>query len=346
MKYILTLILSLIIINNAAAQSNLFYYTTGTEKIYFHTVAGKYNIQYPNGLYVDSVYPGEFLSQEYYKVTDTSDLDSFGSGHVVWPVYFMEDDPDSTDFTIRAEIVLLFNDEISSEEKDYIITTFGLTLVDSSTSFLLYSVDDSVIEKAQDIYETGYVKYCHPNFTGLVQLAAVYPTDPYFGKQYYLHNTGQTINDGNSGTAGADIKAPDAWGITTGSSNIVVAVIDNGVENNHPDLPGSRQVRVAGSNFAAYQWGPPDPNDPEPDYGKDDAAHGTCVAGIIGATHNSEGIAGVCPQCKIMPIRVAPMFGDHIYGAATDLAVNNNAKVISMSLAQETSNTNVSQVGK
>jgi hypothetical protein len=74
-----------------------------------------------------------------------------------------------------------------------------------------------------------------PDFIVQFELFTI-PNDPYFNKQYYFHNTGQTggIND-------ADIDAPEAWNISTGSSNIIVAVVDEGIMS-HPDLPASRIV--------------------------------------------------------------------------------------------------------
>jgi hypothetical protein len=59
----------------------------------------------------------------------------------------------------------------------------------------------------------------------------VFPNDEYFPNQWHLYNTGQS-----GGTPGADIRAPEAWEITTGDPNIVIAVLDTGVDLNHPDL--------------------------------------------------------------------------------------------------------------
>src|SRR5258708_1654667 len=62
-------------------------------------------------------------------------------------------------------------------------------------------------------------------------VSSVSPNDPSFGSQWDLNNTGQ-----NGGTAGADIHATQAWTVTSGSAKTVVAVIDTGVDYNHPDL--------------------------------------------------------------------------------------------------------------
>jgi len=122
----------------------------------------------------------------------------------------------------------------------------------------------------------------------------VFPNDEYFARQWHLHNTGQS-----GGTPGADIRAPEAWEITTGDPNIVVAVLDCGVDTSHPDLINNL---VAGYDF--YE------NDPFPDpiYASPlpNDTHGTACAGLIGAQgNNSIGVTGVTWNCKVMPIRQA-----------------------------------------
>jgi len=118
----------------------------------------------------------------------------------------------------------------------------------------------------------------------------VIPNDEYFHRQWHLHNTGQS-----GGTPGADINAPEAWAITTGDPNIVVAVIDCGVDSNHPDLVNNL---VSGYDFIE--------NDDQPDPALDHwfNGHGTACAGLIAAQgNNGVGVSGVTWNCKLMPIR-------------------------------------------
>ena len=118
----------------------------------------------------------------------------------------------------------------------------------------------------------------------------VFPNDEYFPLQWHLHNTGQS-----GGTPGADIRAPEAWEITTGDPNITVAVIDNGVDSNHSDLVNNL---VPGYDFLD--------NDDQPDPALDHwfNGHGTCCAGLIAAQgNNGIGLSGVTWNCKLMPIR-------------------------------------------
>lgn len=161
------------------------------------------------------------------------------------------------------------------------------------------------------------IAYAEPN--RIYQVMEI-PNDPDFSKQWGLHNTGQT-----GGRVDADIDAPEAWEITTGSSSVLIAVIDTGVDYTHPDLSGGRVRTDIDRDFA---------NDDED--AMDDHGHGTFVAGIAAAnTNNEQGIAGVCPGCQILPVKVLDKDGR---GAADKVArgiqyaAQVGARIISMSL--------------
>ena len=87
------------------------------------------------------------------------------------------------------------------------------------------------------------ILYAEPNYR--IKTLSVFPNDPNFDQQWALHNIGQPHpmgGGGNSfGTPDADIDAPEAWGIST-NSNIIVAVIDTGVDYNHPDLKANMWI--------------------------------------------------------------------------------------------------------
>ncbi len=119
-------------------------------------------------------------------------------------------------------------------------------------------------------------RFSHPNFICEIKFHQVIPNDQYFINQFSLHNTGQVFTDGHSGTVDADIDAPEVWSITKGNNNIIIAVLDQGVTPDHPDLPNKRQVRLNGSNFVNGN-----PNNPSPTGHHN---HGNACVGIIGAT--------------------------------------------------------------
>jgi len=154
------------------------------------------------------------------------------------------------------------------------------------------------------------------------------PTDALFGDQWDLMNTGQphavTDADGDdtanphAGTNDADIDAEEAWAVTEGDNATIVAVIDTGVDVSHSDLSGQLWVNPAdppGNGDDDLNGKPDDTNgwdfgngdnsllSPTPWEGFD---HGTHVAGTIAAAHGDDtGTVGVCPECRIMALKIA-----------------------------------------
>ncbi len=106
------------------------------------------------------------------------------------------------------------------------------------------------------------------------------------------------------------IHLPQAWEITTGSADVIVAVIDTGILSNHPDIDETRLVDgydfISDTTISLDGDGiDPDPEDPGDDMAGGSSFHGTHVTGTIAAaTGNNIGVAGVARQCKIMPLRV------------------------------------------
>lgn len=138
--------------------------------------------------------------------------------------------------------------------------------------------------EAQELRASSGVVFVQPNH---VYEAQRLPNDSYFQMQWYLRAIGM----------------PKAWDSTVGSPQAVIAVIDTGITN-HPDLKGRT---LPGYDFASRPdtgdgdgWDS-DPSDPGDTNG---SSHGTLVAGVIGAASNNRlGVAGVCWQCSILPVR-------------------------------------------
>ncbi len=165
---------------------------------------------------------------------------------------------------------------------------------------------------AQEIADWDDVEYVEANT--IITLNST-PQDPDFSKSWSLHNEGQT-----GGTTGVDIKAPEAWDINTGSKQIKVAVIDTGVQYDHPDLknniwtnPGETGNDSQGKDKATnktdddangyiddlHGWNFIENNNNV----MDKNGHGTHCAGIIGAVSNQLGIVGVNWNISIVPVR-------------------------------------------
>ena len=236
------------------------------------------------------------------------------------------------------QISLKYKDGVEETVRDSINKVFNLTELSRNEVFEIYSTTKyiDILELSNELFETGLFVFAYPELICRVTLCddlSVYPNDPYFQYQVTLHNTGQQFN-GHTGTPDADIDAPEAWALTMGSPDIVIAVIDEGVTSDHPDLPNSRQVRLNGSNF-----GSGNPNDPSPTGNNN---HGNACAGVIAATaNNGEGIAGVAPLCKIMPVRFDETTSPDSMALAIIFAVNNGANIISCSWGYSCTNPNL-----
>jgi len=163
------------------------------------------------------------------------------------------------------------------------------------------------------------VEWAQPNYWRYALATEVVPDDPYYRpernqrqyQQWYLPK----------------INANFAWSLARGSDAIVVAVVDSGVDLNHPDLKARLVQGVSIVNQDDYT---------PPADGMDDHGHGTQVAGIIGAlTNNNLGISGCSWNGKIMPVKVLNNKGE---GTDADIAegiiwaVDSGAKIINLSL--------------
>ncbi|MCF6149238.1 MAG: S8 family serine peptidase [Candidatus Kuenenia sp.] len=167
----------------------------------------------------------------------------------------------------------------------------------------------------KDLNESSLIKYAEPDY---VMQADVSPNDPSFNDLWGLHNTGVF------GTADADIDAPEAWDITTGNANIVVAVIDTGVDYTHEDLAANMWINpyeIAGNNidddgngYIDDIYGIDTANKDSDPY--DDNGHGTHCSGTIGAAgNNGIGIVGINWNIKIMACKFLDSGG---FGYTTD----------------------------
>jgi serine protease len=151
------------------------------------------------------------------------------------------------------------------------------------------------------------VAYVEPNYVVRTTLT---PNDTRFTQLWGMNNTGQVVS-GQTGVAGADISAVQAWDVSTGSTSIVVGVIDTGVDFNHADLsaniwsaPAAFSVTVGGRtiNCAAGSHGyNAVANNCSP---LDDNNHGTHTSGTIGARgNNAQGVVGVNWTTRIMGLK-------------------------------------------
>ena len=216
----------------------------------------------------------------------------------------------------RPEVLVKFKSGVSQDAIDALSARFNDQVEDRIENapgwIAIDDLDDaSPAATVREYLLLPEVEYAEENFeinlTEAVDssIVPVFPHDPQFIEQWALQNSGQ-----RGGKEGADISAPLAWATTTGSEEVVVAVLDTGVDYNHEDLKPNMWTRPA--SMEAYQDA--DLGSVDDEYGfnavenasdpMDDNGHGTHCAGIIGAEgENDLGIAGVNWKLRIMPLK-------------------------------------------
>ena len=220
---------------------------------------------------------------------------------------------------------LSFNTSKSLEKKE--------DLKKNNISVLRIKDSKTVEQKIAELKNDPNIEYAQPNFQYYPLIIST--NDTKRAELWGLDNTGQTVNT-VTGTNDADIDAPEAWAINEGiNASAIVAVIDNGVAYNHPDLAtnmwnGANCVSytnaVLGDCNHGYDFEGSEDKIPLPD----NDSHGTHIAGIIAAVKdNNLGVTGVAPKAKIMALKTNYSTSQNI--KAIDFAKYNGAKIINAS---------------
>ena len=235
--------------------------------------------------------------------------------------------------------LIAFQEGTTQSEKQEILSRISpdLSLDPASTSpffdVVRFQEGSPAVNDVIDQLKTDpRVRIAEPDY--VVHTVETVPNDPYFSYLWGLRNTGQGSYSSGTYTCttcskpGADISAAKAWDLSTGSADVIVAVIDTGVDYTHPDL-AANIYRDSSNKIVGYDFVDND-SDPMDDYG-----HGTHCAGTIGAVgNNGTGVAGVCWKVKIMPVKFLDATGSGTTSNAVlsvDFAVAHGAQVLSNS---------------
>ena len=225
----------------------------------------------------------------------------------------------------ESKVIVKFKDSVESdtatsvlESTDSVKNKFEGEVEEIADNVATVKVEDgrSVSDAISELENDPRVEYAEPNYYGQLfdedaSLSKTYVTDPYVNDQ--LH-----ITDSYA-------KVQEAWDVVKGqNSNVTVAIIDSGIDTDHPDLVGNI-VAKASMTSTGYE---------------DQLGHGTSVAGIVSArTNNGVGVAGVSYNARILPIKITDVssgFDTSTVSNALQWVVDNaakyNIKVVNMSL--------------
>jgi subtilisin family serine protease len=240
--------------------------------------------------------------------------------------------------TVPGRIVISWTGNATAAERAAVRDRHGLDSEEAFGPIEVVRVPDRSVAGIADALEAeAAVEIAEPDF--VVETAT---NDPGYNQLWGLHNTGQS-----GGVVDIDIDAPEAWTTTRGSADVIVAVIDTGIDVSHPDLAANiwrNRGEIAGNGIDDDRNGYVDDvngwdfvaNDNSVYDSSSEDFHGTHVAGTIAAAgDNGIGIVGVAPRVRIMPVKAlggAEGTGSSsAAAAAVRYAYANGATVINMS---------------
>ncbi len=238
---------------------------------------------------------------------DHNDRDSLMDGvreeAVAHHIYLV--DGTDEEILIDKNIILTLRHD-GTGELEKIMDEFSLEYVRSMASSHVLRVTTATgqnpIKTANRIAERPEVESCTPD---ILQQVQYHQTPVLFERQWYL--TTDLISH-PSVRANASSEVPESWTITTGSRDVVIAVIDDGFDTGHPAFAGIR-VHPDGRSFVSGDTS----EDPEPgDF------HGTPVASIAVGSHSNQAMRGIAPGCTFLPIQV-PFGGSESFVSSTSM---------------------------
>src|ERR1051325_1009082 len=216
---------------------------------------------------------------------------------------------------VPGRILVKFRADVGLDHARQIVAALGAREADLIPQIGLFVLD--LPEQADEVvFANAFRHRPEIEFAELDRInrpADITPNDPWYQNEWHL----------------TKIATPGAWGLTTGSQNVVIAILDTGVDSTHPDL----------QNLMVPGWNVYNNNSDTSDVG----SHGTGVAGTAAAlSNNGVGIASVCWSCKLMPVRVSDVNGyalDSTIASGLTWAADPGARVANISYIGSASST-------
>lgn len=261
---------------------------------------------------------GESVDEKLDKVRERQDVE-VGSH-----VYYAEGS--NRPVIATGEIFITFQEGVGEAEQSVVLEELHLELVErrgeDEIVVRVTPQSSNPFKVAVALEKISMVKYAEPDIdTVLDQYAVSLPKDDLFDHEWHLENKGRVADVNYRLKYGADSKVVDAWRRlgNMGSSNIVIAVIDNGFDISHPDLKNKV--------YRPFDlWN----NSPRLNQGDPRFSHGTPCASVALAAANGNGIVGAAPNAKFMPVS-GTSFSLRATEQMFDYCVSNGADVISCS---------------
>lgn len=241
--------------------------------------------------------------------------------------------------SVPGEVLIKFKDIVSAADVTNFAQQIGIQMVEELPKIHVrhyrIQADKTIEQVLEECRANTNVEYAEPNY---IYHALETPNDPAYSKLWGLNNEGQT-----DGTVDADIDAPEAWEKEKGSREVIVSIIDTGIDYNHPDLAANIWINtneIPGNGVDDDHNGFVDDehgwdfvnNDNNP---IDDHDHGSHCAGTIGAVgNNGKGVVGVNWTVRLMPLKFLNSGGS---GSTDDAvkaiiyATDNGANILSNS---------------
>ena len=266
--------------------------------------------------------------------------------------YTAQTQPPADDYK-KGELIVKFKDTVNIDENQidigYAVSTAELKTLNTLNKQKAKSMKKLFREKSSPKDKLSNIYIIHTDKDeDIIKLAEKYKNNPYveYAEPNYEVHALEIPDDTNYSSQWSHqiANSEDAWDIETGNKSIIIAIVDTGIDFDHPELDSktwNNTAEIPGNNIDDDGNGYIDDvkgwdfinNDNYPD---DDHFHGSHCSGIAAAeTNNSQGVAGVCWNCTVMPVKCLSSSGSGTWTSVSlsvRYAADNGADIISLSL--------------